>query len=134
MREEKRKHVEHDAKAEFTCELHGIPVKLPSSAKYKLDRYERKVGPDLEVGKQAVLAFNKGMDRLGLYLAVLVDWDDEAGYWSSSTNLYFVVLESSNEKIPDRKGRIVVSQWPCARWVSNVSVISWHPEDFKKTG
>jgi hypothetical protein len=132
MREEKRKAVEADAKREFVCELHGVPVTLPPAAKYKKDRSEKHAGPDLEIGKQAVLAVNRGMERKGLYLAVLVDWDDDAGWWYMDTDLYFVVLDRSTDKIGDRIGRIVHARWPNNRWFSNLSVVSWNPADFHK--
>ena len=119
---------------ELYCELHGVPIKTPSSAKYKISKYEKKAGPDLFVGKQAVLALSKGMDRVGLYLAVLVDWDDESGYWYNHTTLYFVVQQNSSEDMPDRLGRIVHTTWPSARFSSNISIASWNPDDFRKVG
>jgi hypothetical protein len=132
MREEKRRSIEAGAKLGIQCELHGIPMTLPSAAKYKKQKYDKRAGPDLEVGRKVVLALNKGMERIGLYLAVLVDWEDEQGWWTSRSRLYFVVLENSNHKIPDRIGRIVSAIWPYEHYCSSHSVISWNSADFKK--
>lgn len=133
MNPDKRKSAEAAEKKDLVCELHGIPVRLPSSAKYKKDRYDVKAGPDIEVGTKAVLAIDWRGERLGYYLGVLVDWwePQHIGWWSADTTLYFVVLKCSNDKIQDRVGRIVSASWPSSGWGAHgLRVSSWREEDF----
>jgi len=126
MRPEKRELHEQTAHRELTCELHGIPMVTPAAARYKRRHREKHEGPELEVGKKAVLSIDEGRDRKGYYLGVLVDWNDEAtGWWTSDTELFFVVLRRSNEAVPDRVGRIVMAHWPYRRYISRINVVSW---------
>lgn len=126
MNPDKRAKTEAIAKHNLQCELHGIPITLPAAAKYKRDRYEKKDGPQLEVGMKAVIAVDRGGERVGYYLGVLVDWcePEERKWWTHRTELYFVVLANSNSKIADRKGRIVSARWPAGYWCE-LSVEYW---------
>lgn len=120
---------------DILCELHGVPLRVPSASKYKRNRHEKKDGPILEVGKKAVLSVNNGMDRVGYYLAVLVDWYEplEKGWWSSNTTLYFVALDASNDKLEDRRGRLVSARWPNPGWwQGQLSVVSWDESFFRR--
>lgn len=131
MRPEKRKELEAISLRQLRCDLTDIPVTVPGKAKYKRGRDEKKIGPDIEVGKKAVLAVQKGMDRSGYYLGVLVDWyEKEIGYWDWNTTLYFVVLKTSTSKIPDRTGRLVSARWPQRFYLRGLAVISWDEKDF----
>lgn len=132
---------EADIKHETLCELHGYPIVFPGKAKYKIskDKYKKspnelKPHPDIEVGKKAVLSYDEGTDRIGYYLAVLVDWTDEemGQYWTYDTELFFIVLDRSNDKLRDLKGRIV-SATAGGRWYQyHLRINSWDISTFKK--
>lgn len=127
---EYKKNEQHD----ILCELHGVPLRVPSASKYKRNRNEKKDGPILEVGKKAVLAVNDGRERVGYYLAVLIDWHDplDRGWWSSRSTLYFVVLDNSNDKIEDRRGRLVSASWPGGWFSNSLLVVSWDESFFRR--
>ncbi|OHB85683.1 MAG: hypothetical protein A2Z38_04090 [Planctomycetes bacterium RBG_19FT_COMBO_48_8] len=133
-REERR---ETDIKYETLCELHGYPLALPGKAKYKISKAaeETKPQPDIEVGKKAVLSLNRGANRIGYYLAVLVDWSEAetaGGYWMYETDLFFIILERSNDKMPDLKGRIVAASVRNRWYRHRLCVNSWDISTFKK--
>lgn len=134
MKPERREGAEALAKHELVCELHGIPIKIPPATKYKKHHKGEKDQPDLEVGKMAVLSFSTRNQRVGYYLATLVDWDDETNdYWTYRANLFFVVIDRSNDKMPDRRGRIISVNIGGWSW-SGLRVESWDKNFFPKKG
>jgi hypothetical protein len=135
MHTDKREATETAAKADMKSELTGIPVKVPSAAKYKKHRHEKQNGPDIHVGKRAVIAAQRlrsNANRDGYYLGELVDWFEphEHGFWTHQTDLIFRVIKSSNSKIPQLEGRLIVARGDGNWWSGTLSVTSWREEDF----
>lgn len=132
MKREKRKVVEKDAAREVKAALGG-GLHFRGSAKYKkhplLSRSE-KSGPDIHTGMRLVLAHDQAMERVGYYLAELIDFDDNAGYWGSDTDLFCRIIKASNDKMPEKTGRIVLARWPANRWYIKYMVVSFDPSFF----